>query len=89
VLAYLGNEIADRNADFGGAFFCIALSKGHSDNIHLDGTDHTKSYAFIMPLGNFEGGDIMLPTLGLSIPIKPGQLLAVTASFLPHYISDI
>ncbi|CAG8630895.1 9120_t:CDS:10, partial [Acaulospora colombiana] len=89
VLAYLGDELADNVADFGGAFFCMALSKGHSDNIHLDGTDHTKSYAFIIPLGEFTGGDLVLPTLHLSIPVRPGQILAVTASFLPHYISTV
>jgi hypothetical protein len=75
--------------DFGGVFFCIALSIGHSDHVHMDNTDFRKSYAFIMPLGDFEGGDTVLPTLGLSIPVCPGQLLAITASFLPHYISAV
>jgi hypothetical protein len=88
-LAFLGEKLSEHAVDFGGSFFCIALSKGHSNNIHLDNTDHKKSYAFIMPLGDFTGGDTLLPTLGLSIPVKPGQLLAITASFLPHYISAV
>jgi hypothetical protein len=81
--------MSEHAADFGGAFFCIALSKGHSDCIHLDNTDHRKSYTFIMPLGDFTGGDTVLPTLGLLIPVQTGQLLAITASFLPHYISKV
>ncbi|PVF92230.1 hypothetical protein CPB86DRAFT_673599, partial [Serendipita vermifera] len=88
-LALLEKEMWDHAADFGGAFFCVALSKGHSTNVHMDNTDFRKAYAWIMPLGTFTGGDTVLPTLGLSIPVQPGQLLAITASFIPHYISSI
>jgi hypothetical protein len=88
-LALLERETWDHAVDFGGAFFCVALSKGHSDKVHMDNTDFRKAYAWIIPLGDFEGGDTVLPTLGLSIPVRPGQLLAITASFLPHYIAAI
>lgn len=69
-------------------FYCVAVGKGYSFRTHIDSTDNVKSYAFVVPFGEFDGGDLILPSRGLSVPVKSGQFLAVTASFLPHYVSQ-
>lgn len=67
----------------------MALSRGHSYGIHTDRTDNSKSYAFVIPLGEFTGGDLVLPSIGYSVPVRPGQILAFTASLLPHYVKEV
>lgn len=69
-------------------FYCVAVGKGYSGRTHIDSTDHVKSYAFVVPFGEFEGGNLVLPSRGASIPVLPGQFVAVTASFLPHYVAQ-
>ena len=73
--------------DFGGAWYCVAVSKGYSGFIHVDRMDWPKGYAFVVPCGQYEGGDNVLPTLEYTIPIKPGQILGFLAAFLPHCCS--
>jgi hypothetical protein len=82
-------EMRDYALDFGGAFFCIALSKGANQVVHVDKMDWPKGYAIVIPLGDFEGGDIILPTLDYAIPLKPGQILGFLAAFIPHYCTAL
>lgn len=89
ILALQHQALHDWALDNGPAFFCIALTQGSSDFLHIDRTDWTNSYAFVVPFGEFTGGEAILPTLGLSIPLQPGQYLAFNASFLPHYCAQL
>jgi hypothetical protein len=86
VLALAVEDYKEWPIDFGGSFFCLALTHGSSSGIHTDRTDHTKSYAFVIPLGDFEGGDMETPSIGYRVPLRTGQILAFAASFLPHYV---
>jgi len=88
VNAYHADNLKEWSVDFGGSFFCIAISKGYSNFVHTDATDHCKSYAIVVPFGDFTGGDFSLPSRGISVPVAPGQFLAVTASFLPHCVME-
>jgi hypothetical protein len=75
--------------DFGGAFFCLAVARGNSFGIHTDKTDNTKSYAFVIPLGDFIGGDGGLPHMRLLVPLCTGQVMMFAASYIPHYITNV
>jgi hypothetical protein len=88
VSAYQKHNLKNWVLDFGGMFYCVAVGKGHSYNTHTDVTDFVKSYAIVMPFGDFEGGDLILLSRGLGVPVRSGQFLAVAASFLPHYVAD-
>jgi hypothetical protein len=70
--------------DFGGTGYCVAISKGYSGYIHVDRMDWPKGYAFVIPCGDYEGGDTILPTLEYTVPLQPGQILGMLAGFLPH-----
>jgi hypothetical protein len=88
-LALLADQHEDWPIDFGGAFFCLAVARDNSFGIHTDKTDDPKSYAFVIPLGEFAGGDAGLPHMRTRIPLQTGQVMMFAASYIPHYINTV
>jgi len=86
--AFLSEEMGEWGCDYGGVFFTIALSRGASSRIHIDVNDYEKGYAFLIPLGTYEGGGLTLPTCHATISLVPGQFLAFSSSLLPHFIEN-
>jgi hypothetical protein len=71
----LRTQLGSRPAfDMGGAFFTIAVKEGISDIIHLDLNDDPYSLTWVIPLGDWTGGELYCPQLGCKIPIIPGQV---------------
>ena len=76
-------------AGFGGAFFTVAAKEGSSEILHLDFNDERHSIAWVIPLGDWAGGEFCLPQLGIRIPVRPGQVLAVMTKILVHCTAPI
>ena len=90
VLMLLNSELHARPAlDFKGAFFTVAVKEGASEIIHLDFHDDRYSIAWVVPLGDWAGGEFCLPQLGIKIPVRPGQALAVMTKVLVHCTAPI
>jgi hypothetical protein len=79
---------------FGNLGTTVAIGRGQSEKLHLDVHDDEELPTILMVLGR-EGqdwdhsdrqGDIMLPTLGLSIPLYPGDIFIFYASLIPHQV---
>ncbi|SJL03176.1 uncharacterized protein ARMOST_06522 [Armillaria ostoyae] len=70
--------------DFGPAFFSIAMKDGSSEHVHLDFSDDIHTMTWIIPIGDWEGGEFCIPQLGIGIPLKPGQVLAIRTWLLAH-----
>ena len=81
----LADLLADRPAlEFGVAFFTIAVKEGSSELIHLDFNDDKEGISWIVPLGDWEGGEFCVPQLNLKIPIQSGQILGAMTRTLTH-----
>lgn len=70
--------------DFLGPFFTVAVKEGSSEIIHVDVNDDKAIRTYIFCVGDWEGGELVLPQLGIKIPIHPGQVLAVMSDTLAH-----
>lgn len=79
---------------FGNLGTTVAIGRGQSEKLHLDVHDDEELPTILMVLGK-EGqdwdhsdgkGDIILPTLGLSVPLYPGDVFIFYASLLPHQV---
>ena len=85
VMTLLAEEFKKRPAlQFGGAFFTVAIKEGSSEVIHLDFNDDPNGISWIVPLGDWEGGEFCLPQLGIKIPIRSGQILGAMTRILAH-----
>jgi hypothetical protein len=79
---------------FGNLGTTVAIGRGQSEKLHLDVHDDEELPTILMVLGDPNNdwdhstgcGDILLPTLGLAIPLYPGDVFIFFASLLPHQI---
>lgn len=55
---------------------------------HRDSQDPQKSYAILTTFGDFKGGLVYLPYLGVRLRLEPGDALALRGRVLPHTIED-
>jgi hypothetical protein len=65
----------------------VAVTKGVSDVMHRDGND--AGLTWVMPLGEWKGGDLCIPQYGIKIPIKEGNAIVFQANFLGHMSSPL
>lgn len=79
---------------FGNLGTTVAIGRGQSEKLHLDVNDSEELPTILMILGK-EGqdwdhtngdGDIILPTLGMAVPLYPGDVFIFYASLLPHQV---
>ncbi|KAI9765838.1 MAG: hypothetical protein M1840_007120 [Geoglossum simile] len=52
---------------------------------HVDSDDWIGGWAWISPFGNFSGGDICLPQLGVRVPLPPGGIVGLRGRELVHF----
>jgi hypothetical protein len=77
---------------FGNLGTCVAIGRGQSEKLHLDLNDNNSLYTSIMVLGDKSDpwddsrnqGSLYLPTLGMIIPMRIGDMVFFNASELPH-----
>ncbi|KAJ3543286.1 hypothetical protein NMY22_g3198 [Coprinellus aureogranulatus] len=70
--------------DFGGSFFTVAMKEGSSERLHIDFNDHPSSLTWLVPFGDWTGGDFVAPQLGQVVPVRPGQILGAMTKTLLH-----
>ncbi|KAF9017876.1 hypothetical protein BDZ89DRAFT_960702, partial [Hymenopellis radicata] len=70
--------------DVGPSVFSIAMKEGSSEFIHLDFSDRPDYFCWVLPVGDWTGGEFCAPQLGVKFPIRPGQAFAVRARYLAH-----
>lgn len=82
---------------FGNIATCLAFANGQSEKLHLDLHDDRHLYTTLLVLGK-DGddwdhstgrGDLMLPTLGLSLPLYPGDVVFFQPALLPHQVHPL
>lgn len=79
---------------FGNLGSTVAIGRGQSEKLHLDVHDDEVLPTVLMVVGNKNDywdhsdgdGDVILPTLGLSVPLFPGDALVFYSSYLPHQV---
>ncbi|KAG2088303.1 hypothetical protein BD769DRAFT_1671078 [Suillus cothurnatus] len=90
VLNELGSQFEwGPNLDMGGAFFTVAAKEAGSGITHIDWNDVRAIYAFVFAVGDWEGGEFCAPQLGIKIPVRPGQVLAVLARVMAHFSAPV
>jgi hypothetical protein len=86
VRQHLGHDLLSwPRVDMGGPFFALTVKEAGSGVVHLDWNDNRVIYAYIFAVGDWEGGEFCIPQLGIKIPVRPGQVLAVLARVLAHF----
>jgi hypothetical protein len=73
--------------DFMGAFTTVSVTNGVSDILHTDRND--AGLTWVLPIGEWNGGDLCFPQLGIRIPVKEGEAVAFQANFLAHMSSPL
>lgn len=56
--------------------------------LHTDSRDPQKGYAILTAFGNFKGGYVRIPHLGLRIRLEPGDAIALRGWVMPHQIEQ-
>lgn len=73
--------------DFESAFTTIAVKEGSSSRVHIDWND--QGITWVLPIGDWTGGLLEFPQLGLKLAICPGELLGFSANLLAHCSSPV
>ncbi|RYP39850.1 hypothetical protein DL767_001969 [Monosporascus sp. MG133] len=55
---------------------------------HCDKTDVKHGFAALLPLGNYTGGNLCFPQLGLKLEYKPGACVIFRGAELEHFVED-
>ena len=79
---------------FGNLGTTVAIGRGQSEKLHLDVHDDEELPTILMVLGRKDQdwdhsggrGDLLLPTLGISVPLYPCDIFIFFASLLPHQV---
>jgi hypothetical protein len=72
----------DPELDFLGAFTTVAVTNGVSNILHTDKEDG--GLTWVIPLGDWEGGDLCIPQEGIKVALRPGDAIAFQANFIAH-----
>ncbi|RHZ46101.1 hypothetical protein Glove_634g7 [Diversispora epigaea] len=67
-----------------GIFLMIAINYNIVSNYHWDLSDASNGLCCLIPLGNFQGGDLYFPQLHVRVPLQPGQVVAFDSHNLLH-----
>ncbi|RHZ56224.1 hypothetical protein Glove_405g3 [Diversispora epigaea] len=57
---------------------------GAYSNYHWDSLDVSNCLCCLIPLGNFQGGDLYFPQFHVHVPLQPGQVVAFDSHHLLH-----
>ncbi|WVF65278.1 hypothetical protein IAT40_000001 [Kwoniella sp. CBS 6097] len=76
---------------------CSAITQGQSEKMHLDSHDDRSLYTTLLVLGRKDRdwdhtdgrGDLLLPTLGVALPVFPGDVVFFQPGLLPHLVKAL
>ncbi|RYP32603.1 hypothetical protein DL767_005108 [Monosporascus sp. MG133] len=55
---------------------------------HTDQTDVDFGFAGLVPLGNYKGGNLCFPQLGMQVPYQRGDSVVFRGSEMEHFVAD-
>jgi hypothetical protein len=67
-----------------GIFPMIAINFNTISDYHWDENDAPNSLCCLVPLGDFQGGELYFPQLRTLVPLRPDQVVAFSSHFLLH-----
>ena len=67
-----------------GIFLMIAINFNIASDYHWDHNDEPNGLCFLVPLGDFEGGELCFPEFQIVIPLQPGQVVTFASRLLFH-----
>jgi hypothetical protein len=62
----------------------IAINFNTLSNYHWDKLDAPNCLCCLVPLGNFQGGELYFPQLHTLIPLQPGKVVIFSSHYLLH-----
>ncbi|RHZ53698.1 hypothetical protein Glove_438g29 [Diversispora epigaea] len=65
-------------------FLMIAINFNALSNYYWDKLDASNCLCCLVPLGNFQGGELYFPQLHTLIPLQTGQVVAFSSHYLLH-----
>jgi len=74
-------------AIFGTVFTTAAINLDYASHYHLDTNDLPDGFSTVGAIavgGDYEGGELVFPTLRLAVDLRPGDLCLFKAHELPH-----
>ncbi|WVF71051.1 hypothetical protein IAT40_005848 [Kwoniella sp. CBS 6097] len=98
------NDVPEDEVDHVSDFFrfgrmatCSAITQGQSEKMHLDSHDDRSLYTTLLVLGRKDRdwdhtdgrGDLLLPTLGVALPVFPGDVVFFQPGLLPHLVKAL
>jgi hypothetical protein len=78
---------SNSSLDFENVFTTIAVKEGSSSEIHID--RNNQGITWVLPIGDWEGRNMVIKHLGKEVPIRPGELLGFRANLLAHYSTPV
>jgi hypothetical protein len=66
----------------------MAVLHGAKVGIHKDKGDVKDGWVAMICCGEFEGGDLCIPGLGLKLQHRPEDVVFLRSSLLEHFVSD-
>jgi hypothetical protein len=54
---------------------------------HFDNNDYQAGYCFVVPFGNFTGGDLVFTGINITIKMQPGMVVAFKSYELEHAVT--
>jgi len=67
----------------------MAIVEGMTKKSHLDKTDCRNTLSCMTTLGEFEGGELQFPTLGVTFAMRPGDIIIFKSHLLHHFTSTV
>ncbi|RHZ81121.1 hypothetical protein Glove_123g124 [Diversispora epigaea] len=67
-----------------GIFPMIAINFNTISDYHWDENDASNCLCCLVPLGDFQGGELYFPQLRTLVSLRPGQIVAFSSHFLLH-----
>jgi len=72
-----------------GAWSTVALNCNcGAKTVHRDTKDFRDGYCWVIPFGNFEGGELFFPDLNITIKMAPEMLVAFQSFELDHCVHE-
>ncbi|RYP73842.1 hypothetical protein DL769_004143 [Monosporascus sp. CRB-8-3] len=66
----------------------VALGINSYTQRHTDQTDVNYGFAGLVPLGNYKGGNLCFPPLGIQVPYQRGDSVIFRGSEMEHFVAD-
>ncbi|RXK38715.1 hypothetical protein M231_04025 [Tremella mesenterica] len=68
----------------------LAVTERVGERFHFDFGDSKKTYTLLAPMGNWkEGGELVIPSLGIHMQLPPRSATFFCPTFLPHKVTPV